>query len=104
MFGKAALATAALSGLLFFAGAPGAQAADDHGYGRQSDRSRQEWRQGYERSDRYFSYDRDRAFDRDRDGYYRADGDRYRLDNHDRYRTYDQRFDRNHDRRHRDRD
>ena len=32
LFGKAALASAALSGLLFFAGAPGAQGADrdDH--------------------------------------------------------------------------
>jgi hypothetical protein len=97
MFGKAALATAALGGLLFFAGAPGAQAADDHGYGRQSDRSRQEWRQGYERSDRYFSYDRDR-------GNYRYDVDRYRSYDYNRYRGDDQRFDRNHDRRYRDRD
>ena len=96
MFGKAALATAALGGFLFFAGAPGAQAADDHGYSRQSDQRRQEWRQGYERSDRRFSYDRDRGFDRNRDGYFRADGDRYR--------SFDQRFDRNRDRRYRDRD
>ena len=99
MFGKAALAAAALGGLLFFAGAPGAQAADDHnGYSRQSDRGRQEWHEGYERSDRHFSYDRDRAFDSDRDGYYRYDGDRYHGEDHERYRGYDQRFDRDRDR------
>jgi hypothetical protein len=98
MFGKAALATAALGGFLFFAGAPGAQAADDHGYSRQADRGRQEWRQGYERSDRRFSYDRDRGFDRNRDGYYSSDSDRYRVDDQERYRGYDQRFDRDRDR------
>jgi len=86
MFGKAALATAALGGFLFFAGAPGAQAADDHsGYSRQADRGRQEWRQGYERSDRHFSYDSDRGH-----GNYGYDVDRYR--------SYDQRVDRNWDR------
>ena len=99
MFGKAALATAALGGFLFFAGPPGAQAADDHnGYSRQSDRGRQEWREGSERSDRHFSYDRDRGFDRDRDGSYRSDSDRYRSYDYNRYRGDDQRFDRNWDR------
>ena len=94
MFGKAALATAALGGFLFFAGAPGAQAADDHnGISRQSDRGRQEWRQGYERSDRHFSYDSDRGR-----GNYGYDADRYRSYDSNRYRGDDQRFDRNWDR------
>jgi hypothetical protein len=103
MFGKAALATAALGGFLFFAGAPGAQAADDHNeYSRQSDQRRQEWRQGYERSDRHFSYDRDRGFDRNRDGDYSSDSNRYRVDDHERYRGYDRRFDRDSNRHSRD--
>jgi hypothetical protein len=93
MFGKAALATAALGGFLFFAGAPGAQAADDHGYSRQSDQRRQEWSQGYERSDRHFSYDSDRGR-----GNYGYDVDRYRSYDSNRYRGDDQRFDRNWDR------
>jgi hypothetical protein len=70
MFGKAALAAMALGGLLFFAGAPGAQAADrndcqrriakidrklndaieDHGYySRQANHWRHERREAYER-------------------------------------------------------
>jgi hypothetical protein len=95
LFGKAALATAALSGLLFFAGAPRAQAADrDDGdghrrftqtdrrfqvendrayYNRQFDQPRFEYRQGFERSDRDYrsSWHRDRDDHRnfDRDGY-----------------------------------
>jgi hypothetical protein len=89
VFGKAALATAALGGLLLFAGAPGAQAADrddcqrriartdyrlheateDHGYySRQAEHWRHEWREAYERC-----YGRE----------YRNNGDRDR--DHDRY-------------------
>jgi hypothetical protein len=99
LFGKAALATAALSGLLFFAGAPGAQAADrddgdghrftqtdrrfkgDHDrayYNRQFDQPRFEYRERFERSDRF---DRDRnTWHRDRDDHRRfdRDGDLYR--------------------------
>jgi hypothetical protein len=91
LFGKAALATAALSGLLFFAGAPGAQAADhDDGdghrrfqvetdrayYNRQFDQPRFEYRQGFERSDRDFR----NTWHRDRDDHRRfdRDGDRDR--------------------------
>jgi hypothetical protein len=95
IFGKAGLATAALGGLLFFAGAPGAQAADrddcarriaktehrlheaieDHGYySRQANHQRHELREARERCDAYGyrdgyryrdRYDRDR-YDRDR--------------------------------------
>jgi hypothetical protein len=83
LLGKAALATAALGGLLFFAGAPKAQAADrddgdrrnarseyrhevieDHGY---YNRQASEWRhEAYERHERF----RSRA-DRYRDRYQR---------------------------------
>jgi hypothetical protein len=85
IFGKAGLATAALSGLLFFAGAPGAQAADrddcgrriaktehrlheaieDHGYySRQAKHQRHELREARQRCDAY-GY-RDGYRDRDR--------------------------------------
>ena len=97
LFGKAALATAALSGLLFFAGAPGAQAADrDDGghrrftqterrfqgendrayYNRQFDQPRFEYREGFERYDRNYR----NSWQRDRDDHRRFDrhGDRDR--------------------------
>lgn len=85
IFGKAALAAAALSGLLFFTGAPAAQAADrddcgrriaraehrldeaveHHGYySRQADHRRHELREARERCEYRYSY-RDRD-DRDR--------------------------------------
>jgi hypothetical protein len=95
IFGKAALASAALSGLLFLAGAPAAQAADrddcgrriaraehrvdeaieHHGYySRQADHQRHELREAYQRCDgyrgnRFRNYDRDdhRRYDRDWD-------------------------------------
>lgn len=95
LLGKAALATAALGGLLFFAGAPKAQAADrddgdrrnarseyrlqDHGYyGNQA----REWRnEGYERQEQVRS--RDNRYDER----YRNDG---RYGDTDRYqRRYD---------------
>lgn len=88
LFGKAALAAAALGGLLFFAGAPGAQAADrddcqrriakidrklndaieDHGYySRQAAHWRHERREAYERCyGREYRYRYDRDWDRDR--------------------------------------
>jgi len=88
VFGKAALATAALGGLLFLAGAPAANAADrdscdrriakadyklheaieHHGYdSRQADHWRHERREAYQRCDRYGYRDRyDRGSDRDR--------------------------------------
>ena len=92
LFGKAALATATLGGLLFFTGAPGAQAADrddcqrriakidrklndaieDHGYySKQAEHWRHERREAYERcygrEYRYRYYDRDdHRYDRDR--------------------------------------
>jgi hypothetical protein len=93
LFSKAALATAALAGLLFFAGAPGAQAADrDDGHRRfeQSDRRftdgdrgyynqrayqpRYEYRQGFERYDQGYRNN----WNRDRDDHYRYDRDRDR--------------------------
>ena len=99
LFGKAALAAAALGGLLFFAGAPKAQAAnrddcerrisrteyrlheaiEDHGYySRQANHWRHELHEAYERCDRY----RYRGYDRDDDRYQRRynrdwDRDRY---------------------------
>src|SRR6201984_653382 len=87
VFGKAALATAALSGLLFLAGAPAANAADrdncerriakadyklheaieHHGYySRQAEHWRHERREAYERCERYGYRDRDDyRYDRD---------------------------------------
>jgi hypothetical protein len=103
LFGKAALATAALGGFLFFAGAPKAQAADrddcerrisrteyrlheaieDHGYySRQANHWRHELHEAYERCDRYrYRDNRYRGYDRDDDRYqrrYDRDGDRDR--------------------------
>ena len=96
LFGKAALATAALSALLFFAGAPAAQAADrDDGDGhrrftetdrrfqrdrdraydyRQFDRPRFEYREGFERSGRFDRVYRN-SWHRDRDDHRRFDRD-----------------------------
>jgi hypothetical protein len=89
LFGKAALATAALSGLLLFAGAPAAKAADrddcrrriakterklndaieDHGYySRQADHWRHERHEAYERCGGR-DYRNDWNRDRDRDRY-----------------------------------
>jgi hypothetical protein len=101
LFGKAALASAALSGLIFFAGVPGAQAADRddhdrrvtterHFYGedrgdntRQADNWRGDRREAFEQ--RYRDYDNRRDYrsnwDRDRDDHreynrYHRDRDR----------------------------
>ena len=103
LFGKAALATAALGGLLFFAGAPGAQAADrddcqrriakterrlndaieDHGfYSRQANKWRHERHEAVERC-----YGRDYRNNWQRDSYRNWDRDRDR--DRDRYRDYD---------------
>lgn len=94
LFSTAALASAALGGFLFFAGAPQAQAAapdncerriahanhelreaiEDHGYySRQANHWRHERREAYERcrdgySREYRDRD-DRGYDRDRDRY-----------------------------------
>jgi hypothetical protein len=108
VFGKTALATAALGGLLFFAGPPGAQAAsrddcqrriaktehelgeaiEDHGYNsRQANHWRHERREAYERCYGSNGYSRDdNGYYRDERGnyYYRYDSDRDR-----RYRDYD---------------
>ena len=107
VFGKAALAGAALSGLLFLPGAPAANAAardscerrvakadhklheaiEDHGYySRQAQHWRHERREAYERCDRdgYRYHDRDGGW-YDRDGRYH-DRDEYRYDRYrDRY-------------------
>jgi hypothetical protein len=120
LFGKAALATAALGGFLLFAGAPQAQAADhrescerriahaehelgeaieDHGYySRQANHWRQKRREAYEHC-----YGRDYG---DREGYYRDQwGNYYYRYNGERdrdsYRNYDRdnrRYDRDRDR------
>jgi hypothetical protein len=79
VFGKVALAAAALSAFLFFAGAPAAQAhdRDDYGRGRYEDSRRHEAfeHRGYvSRPDmRYFRAERPEAFERgwfDRYGYW----------------------------------
>jgi hypothetical protein len=103
LFGKAALASAALSGLLFFAGAPGAQAADrdddhrrsvitdrhsdgDRGYyTRQADNWREERHETYEHRypdyrDRDYRNNRDRDHNRDRDWNRNRDYNRYHRD------------------------
>src|SRR5258706_15713352 len=93
LFGKAALATAALSGFFLFAGAPSAkadncqhriahaehelgEAIEDHGYySRQADHWRHKRHEAYEARTRYPGYYRDR------DGYYREErGNSYRYD------------------------
>jgi hypothetical protein len=98
LFGKAALTTAALSGLVFLAAAPAAKADDcakrirkaehnlqeaieDHGYySRKADHWRHELREAYQRCDRYGSGYRDRDGGwYDRDGRYH-DRDDYRYD------------------------
>ncbi len=107
LFGKAALATVALSGLLFLAGPPGAKAAgrddcqrriaktehelgeaiEDHGYySRQANHWRHERREAYDRCYGRGSYRDENGYYRDERGnyYYRYDSDRDR-----RYRDYD---------------
>ena len=121
MFGKVAFATAALSGLLFFAGPPGAQAAgrddcrrrvaktehelgeaiEDHGYNsRQANHWREERREAYQRC--YGS-----GYSRDGNGYYRNQNGYYR-DRNGYYRdergNYYYRNDSDSDRRYRDYD
>ena len=100
LFGKAALATVALGGMLFLTGAPKAQAADrddgdrrnsrteyrlyenhDHGY---SSRPASEWRhERYERRDRFRYRDNRYRDNRYRDDRYRDDRYQRRFD-HDR--------------------
>jgi hypothetical protein len=112
MFGKAALATAALGGFFLFAGVPNAkadscrqriahaehelgEAIEDHGYySRQANHWRHERAEAYERCS-------GRGYYRDENGYYRDErGNYYRYDR-DGYRYYDYDRDR---RRYRDRD
>lgn len=104
VFGKAALAAAALGGLFFLVGAPAAKAEDcakrirkiehklgeaieDHGYySRQAEHWRHERQEAYESCNRY-------GYDRDRDGgWYDRDG-RY----HDRWGGWYDRDGRYHD-------
>jgi hypothetical protein len=109
MFGKVAFATVAMSGLLFFAGPPGAKAAgpddcqrriaktehelgeaiEDHGYNsRQANHWRQERREAYDRC-----YGGNNGYYRDENGYYRDErGNYYYRNDSDRdrrYRDYD---------------
>ena len=97
MFGKAALATAALGGFFLLAGAPSAkadscqrrvaktehelgEAIEDHGYySRQANHWRHERSEAYERC-----YGRDYRSNWNRDGYYRDQNGYYR--DYDRYR------------------
>ena len=107
LFGKAALAAAALGGFFLFAGAPSAkadscqrriahaehelgEAIEDHGYySRQADRWRHERHEAYEAcGGRYRDDGRyQQRFYRDRDGFYRDErGNYYRYDaDRDRY-------------------
>src|SRR3981189_423552 len=90
LFGKAALASAALSGLLFFAGAPGAQAADRddhdrrvtterHFYGEdRGDNWRGNRREAFEQ--RYRDYDNRRDYHREYNRGYNHEHDRYHRD------------------------
>jgi hypothetical protein len=112
MFGKAALATAALGGFFLFAGVPSAKADDcqrriaktehelgeaieDHGYNsRQANHWRHERAEAYDRC--YGSYRDGRGYYRDGNGYYRDErGNYYRYDRDDdryyqrRYRDWD---------------
>jgi hypothetical protein len=109
VFGKAALATAALSGFFLFAGAPSAkadscqrriahaehelgEAIEDHGYySRQANHWRHERNEAYERCYGHGYYREDGSYRDERGNYYRYECDR------DRYNDYDRR-------RHRDRD
>jgi hypothetical protein len=79
LFGKAALAAAALGGFLFFAGAPGAQAhdRDDYRPAVRYDNYRLheaiEHRGYYSRDANYWRHERHEAYEhcwRDRDGYW----------------------------------
>jgi len=125
-FGKAALATAALSGFVLFAGVPSAkadncqrrvahaqhelgEAIEDHGYySRQADHWRHERHEAYEACDQrgYYrdesGYRNQNGYYRDRNGYYRDERGNYlyfRYDgNRDRdYRDYDRDRRRNRD-------
>lgn len=109
MFGKAALATAALGGVFLFAGVPSAKADDcqrriaktehelgeaieDHGYySRQANHWRHERAEAYDRC--YGTYRDGRGYYRDEHGYYRDErGNYYRYDDRyyqRRYRDYD---------------
>ena len=126
MFGKAALATAALSGFVLFAGVPSAkadncqrriahaehelgEAIEDHGYhSRQADRWRHERHEAYEACEEREHYRNENGYSnqngyyRDRNGYYRDERGNYlyfRYDNNrDRdYRDYDRDRRRNRD-------
>jgi hypothetical protein len=108
MFGKAALAGAALGGLFLFAGVPSAKADDcqrriaktehelgeaieDHGYNsRQANHWREERREAYDRC--YGSYRDGRGYYRDRDGYYRDERGNYYRYNRDDDRYYERRY------------
>jgi hypothetical protein len=126
LFGKAALATAALSGFILFAGVPSAkadncqrriakaehelrEAVDDHGYySREADRWRHKRHEAYEACEErgYYrnqdGYRNQNGYYRDRNGYYRDERGNYlyfRYDsNRDRdYRDYDRDRRRNQD-------
>jgi hypothetical protein len=99
LFGKAALATAALSGLLFLAGAPGAQAAD------RDDNRRSDNRPAFSEGRGYFNrpadrWDRERheVFERQYVPVYRNGWDRDRDDHRYYYRDDDRRDHRDRDR------
>lgn len=120
LFGKTALAAAALGGFFFLASPPGAQAAgrdscerriaktehelgeaiEDHGYNsRQANHWRHERREAYERC--YGGYYRNQnGYYRDENGYYRDERGNYYYRDGDRYRRY--RDDDRERRRHRD--
>lgn len=105
LFGKTALAAAALGGFLFLAGAPGLQAADRDDAPRRADRD--DGRFNRDRDDCYYNrrteqWRREEAFERYRNAY-RRDGDRdrddYRFYHRDRddYRYYHRDRDRDRD-------
>ena len=120
MFGKATLATAALSGFVLLAGAPAAnadncrhriahaehelgEAIEDHGYySRQADHWRHERHEAYEACEERGYYRDQNGYYRDRNGYYRDESGNYLYFRYDGKRDrYNREYDRER-RRHRD--
>ena len=101
LFGKAALATAALGGLFLFSGAPNAQAADRDDHDRRVARSEYRWNDAYADRDDYhrgFYDSRENHWRNERRGAYQRFDRDDRDHDRDRFRGRDsRRFDRDRD-------
>lgn len=90
VFGKAALATAALGGFLLFAGAPGAKANDWDDCNRRVAYSESRYHEAvehfgpYSREARFWAHERHEAYERA--GHYRHEWREHHRDRDDRYR------------------